>query len=40
MKYEERLKKYEEEKQRLMELGISPLEYEKAIIELARKWKV
>lgn len=40
MKYEERLKRYEEEKRRLLESGISPLKYEKAIIELARKWKV
>ena len=40
MKYEERLKKYEEEKRKLMELGVSPQEYEKAIIALARKWRI
>lgn len=40
MSYEDRLEKCEEEKCRLMESGIFPLEYERAIIELARKWKV
>ena len=36
----ERLKRYEAEKQKLIELGISPLAYERAMIELARKWRV
>ena len=39
MSYEERLKRYEAEKQKLIELGISPLAYERAMIELARKWR-
>lgn len=40
MSYEERLRKYEQEKQKLMERGISAMEYEKAVIELARKWRI
>ena len=39
MSYEERLKRYEAEKQKLIELGISPLAHERAVIELARKWR-
>ena len=40
MSYEERLKRDEAEKQKLIELGMSPLAYERAMIELARKWRV
>lgn len=40
MTYQERLKHYEQEKQKLIERGISALEYERRIIELAKKWRV
>lgn len=40
MNYQERLEKYEQEKQKLMERNVSSMEYEKTIIELARKWRI
>lgn len=40
MDYQERLKRYEQEKQKLMSQRISDLEYERRIIELAKKWRV
>lgn len=40
MDYQERLRHYEQEKQELMSQGISALEYERRIIELAKKWRV
>lgn len=40
MNYQERLKRYEQEKQKLMSQVISALEYERRIIELAKKWRV
>lgn len=40
MDYQERLKRYEQEKQKLMSQVISTLEYERRIIELAKKWRV
>lgn len=40
MDYQERLKRYEQEKQKLMSQGIPALEYERRIIELAKKWRV
>lgn len=40
MDYQERLRHYEQEKQELMSEGVSALEYERRIIELAKKWRV
>lgn len=40
MKYSERLIRYEEEKRKLMNSNISAKDYEIAIIQLAKKWKI
>lgn len=40
MSYDERLRRYEEEKRKLMNSGISAREYEQAIRLLAEKWRV
>lgn len=40
MTYTERLKRYEEEKKKLMSMGLSAREYEQAIRLLAEKWRV
>ena len=40
MSYNDRLREYEKEKKKLMSSGISAAEYEKAIIALAKKWRV
>ena len=40
MSYEERLKKYEEEKRQLWSSNLTVKEYEKAIRKLAKKWKI
>lgn len=40
MSYNDRLKEYEKEKKKLLNAGLSASEYQKAIIALARKWRV
>jgi lipase chaperone LimK len=40
MCYEDRLREYEREKRKLMNSGMSAEEYERAIIALARKWRI
>ena len=40
MKYEDRLYEYEKEKRRLMNKGLTYEEYEKAIRELVKKWRI
>ena len=40
MSYQERLKKYEEEKRQLQNTNLSAKEYEKEIKKLADKWKI
>ncbi len=40
MSYEERLKKYEADKQKVREQNLSYFEYLRAIKELADKWRI
>ena len=40
MTYQDRLARYEEEKRKLLNSNLTALEYEKAIIALAKKWKI
>ena len=40
MNYYDRLREYEKEKKKLLNSGISAAEYQKAIIVLARKWRI
>lgn len=40
MTYQQRLYEYEREKKKLQNANLSYKEYEKAIIELANKWRV
>ena len=40
MSYNDRLREYEKEKKKLLNSGISAAEYQKAIIALAKKWRV
>ncbi len=40
MSYSERLRRYEQEKRRLQSMNLTYREYEKALRELARKWRV
>lgn len=40
MSYNDRLREYEKEKRKLMSAGLSASEYQKAIIALARKWRI
>lgn len=40
MTYQDRLVRYEEEKRKLLNSNLTAFEYEKAIIALAKKWKI
>ena len=40
MSYEDRLRRYEEEKRQLQQQGLNDVEYLRAIIKLADKWKI
>ena len=40
MTYNERLRRYEQEKRRLQSMNLTCREYEKALRELARKWNI
>ena len=40
MSYEERLRRYEEEKRKLQQQDLTDVEYLRAIIKLADKWRV
>lgn len=40
MSYQDRLYEYEREKKKLLNSGMTAAEYQKAIIALAKKWKV
>ena len=40
LSYDQRLRRYEEEKALLLERGLTPEEYEEAIKELKEAWKI
>ena len=40
MTYQDRLARYEAEKKKLLNSNLTAFEYEKAIIALAKKWKI
>lgn len=40
MSYQDRLARYEQEKSKLQQQNLSPEEYMREIIKLAKKWKI